>query len=221
MGHQRGEFGRGQADPGFGSPPDLLLRRQRLELAVESVLLDEVLDHARVHRQQAGRVGAAGAHQVVLVLVVSEHELTDLVGHRQQQVGPVAGADLAGGDQRVDQDLDVDLVVRAVDTRGVVQRVGVAPAAGQIELDAAQRRQTEVAAFTDHLGAHLISVHPHRIVGAVTDVGVRLRLRLDVGADAAVEQQIRRSLQDRLDQGGRCHLLDTVLDAERGPGLRA
>ena len=81
VGHQRGEFGRGQADPGFGSPPDLLLRWERLELAVESVLLDEVLDHARVHRQQAGRVHAAGAHQVVLVLVVSEHELTDLIGH--------------------------------------------------------------------------------------------------------------------------------------------
>ena len=154
---------------------------------------DEVLDHPRVHGEQAGRVGAAGAHQVVLVLVVGQHQLTDLVGHRQQQLGAIVGVHFARGDQRVDQDLDVDLVVGAVDARGVVQRVGVDPAAGQIELDAAARRHAEVAAFADHLGAHLISVDAHRIVGAVTDVGVGFGLGLDVGADAAVEQQIGRA----------------------------
>ena len=132
-----------------------------------------------------------------------------------------SGSDLARGDERVDQDLDVDLVVGAVDARRVVQRVGVDPAADEVELDAAQRRHAEVAAFADHLGAHLIAVDPHRIVGAVTDVGVGLGLGLDVGADAAVEQQIRGGLEDRLHQGGRCHFLDAVLDAQRGAGLRA
>ena len=98
------------------------------------------------------------------------------------------GLDLARGDQRVDQDLDVDLVVGAVDTGGVVESVGVDAAAGQVELDAAERGHTEIAAFTDDLGAHLVSVHPHGVVGAVADVGVGFRLGLDVGADAAVEQ---------------------------------
>ena len=183
--------------------------------------LDEVLDHPRVHGKQAGRVGTAGAHQVVLILVVGQHQPAHLVGHRHQQLGALVGPDLARGDQRVDQDLDVDLVVGAVDTGGVVHRVGVDAAAGQVELDAAERGDTEVAALADHLGAHLVSVHPHGIVGAVADVGVRLRLGLDVGADAAVEQQVGRSLQDRLDQGGRRQLLDAVRDAQRGAGLRA
>src|SRR5256885_7626302 len=36
---------------------------------------------------------------------------------------------------------------------------------------------------------------------------------------AAVEQQIRRRLEDRLDQTRRCHLLDAVVDAEGSSGL--
>ena len=115
----------------------------------------------------------------------------DLVGHRLQQLRAVVGPDLACRDQRVDQNLDVHLVVGAVDARGVVQRVGVDPAAGQVIFDPPQRGQPEVATLTDHLGPHLITVHPDDVVGAVTDIDVRLGLGLDVGADAAVEQQIR------------------------------
>ena len=70
-------------------------RRQRLEFAVQSALGLEVLDLAGVHGQQAGRVGAAGAHQVVLGGVVDEHQPPDLVGHRQQQVRAVVGLHLA------------------------------------------------------------------------------------------------------------------------------
>ena len=174
-----------------------------------------------MHGQQAGRVGAAGAHQVVLVLVVDEDQLAHFVGHRQQQVRPVLRPHLAGAHQRVDQDLDVDLVVGAVDTGGVVQRVGVDPAAGEVELDATQRRDAEVAAFADHLGAHLVSVHPDHVVGAVADVGVGLRLGLDVGADTAVPQQVHRCLQDAAQQLGRRQFVDVVLDSECGADLRA
>ena len=99
MRHQSGEFRRGQAQPGFGSPPDLLFRGQRLEFAVQPAFGDEVLDHPGVHGQQAGRIGTAGAHQIVLVLVVDEHQPAHLVGHRQQHLGAVVGVDLAGGDQ--------------------------------------------------------------------------------------------------------------------------
>ena len=58
------------------------------------------------------------------------------------------------------------------------------------------------------------------VVGAVTDVGVGLHLGLDVRADAAVEQQVRRRLQDTADQLRRRHLLDVVVDAEDRPDLR-
>ena len=163
-------------------------------------------DLVGVHREQADGVGATGSHQVVLVLVVGEHQSGDLVGHRLQQLLALLGFDLAGGDQRVDQDLDVDLVVRTVNPGRVVQGVGVDPPARQIEFDPAARGHSEVAAFADNLGAHLVSVDPHRIVGAIADVGVGLGFGLDVGADAAVEQQVHRCLQNRPDQVGRGHL---------------
>ena len=65
---------------------------------------------------------------------------------------------LAGLHERVEQDLDVDFDVRGVDAGGVVDEVGVEPAAGQRVLDAAALREAEVAAFADDLGAQLRAV---------------------------------------------------------------
>ena len=101
-----------------------------------------------------------------------------------------------------------------------IASVLIAPAA-EVELDAAQRGDAEVAALADHLGAQLISVDPDGVVGAVADVGVGLGLGLDVGADAAVEQQVHRRLQDRPHQRGRRHLVDAVVEAQRVAHLRA
>lgn len=105
-------------------------------------------------------------------------------------------------------------MVGAIHTGGVVQRVGVDPPAGQIEFDATQCRDPKVAAFANDLGAHLVRADPHGIVGAVTDIGIRLRLGLDIGPDAAVEQQIHRGLQNRPDQVGRGHLGDVTTNAK-------
>ena len=101
--HQRRQFRRRQAQPGFGSPADLLLRWQCLEFTVQPAFGDEVLDHSGVHRQQAGRVGAAGAHEVVLVLLsVSTSRPTSSVIDRSSSVRSSA-LHLARGDQRVDR----------------------------------------------------------------------------------------------------------------------
>ena len=56
--------------------------------------------------------------------------------------------------------------------------------------DAAALREPEVAAFADHPRPHVRRVDAHAIVGAIADVGVVLARRLDVGADAAVVEQI-------------------------------
>ena len=59
------------------------------------------------------------------------------------------------------------------------------------------------------------AVDPDRVVGLVADVGVGLVLALDVGADAAVPEQVDRRLQDRLHQLGRGHRRHRLVDAER------
>ena len=70
-------------------------------------------------------------------------------------------------DQPVEQDLDVDLVVAAVDARGVVDRIGVDLPAVAGELDAAPLGQPEVAALADDLDAQLARIGADRVVGLV------------------------------------------------------
>ena len=61
----------------------------------------------------------------------------------------------------------------------------------------------EVAALADHPGPQLGGVDPDRVVGPVAHVGVGLGAGLDVGADAAVPEQVDRRGQDGADQLGR------------------
>ena len=68
--------------------------------------------------------------------------------------------------------------------------------AGQRGLDAAELGAAQVAAFAHHLAAQLAAVDAQRVVGAVADLGMALAARLDVGADAAVVEQVHRRLQD-------------------------
>ncbi len=144
---------------------------------------------------------------------------TDLVGHRGEQLVALLHGHVAGIDHGAKQDLDVDLVVGAVDAGGVVDEVGVDPTALLGKRDPCLLGQAEIAALADDLAAQLLGVDPDRVVGAVEGVGVALGGRLDVGADAAVPEQVDRSEQDRPDQLLRGELLG--LDREGAARLRA
>ena len=157
------------------------------------------------------------AQDLRLEVVVVEHELADLVGGRREQRVALLERDplaLHGGAQ---QDLDVDLVIRAVDPRGVVDRVGVdAPAGGRV-LDAPALRQPEVAALGDDARAQLAAVDADGVGVAVADLRVRLAGGLDERADAAVPEQVDGGAEDR------AHELVGVeglgVDAQRGARL--
>ncbi len=76
----------------------------------------------------------------------------------------------------------------------------------------------EIAAFADHPGAHLAAVGADGIVGAIAHVGVGFVMRLEVGADAAIPQQVDRHAQD-----GAHHLhrrRGSQVDAEQGAHFR-
>ena len=120
-----------------------------------------------------------------------------VVGDALEHLVALLHRQLARLDREPEQDLQVDLVVGAVDAGRVVDRVGVDAAAAQRVLDAAALGEAEVAALADDLRAQLAAVDADGVVGAVADVGVRLRRRLDVGADAAVPEQVDRRAQDR------------------------
>ena len=165
---------------------------------------------------------ATGDHQAErLGAVVLEHQLGDLVGHLEEELVALVGGQLASGHHVAEQDLDVDLVVAAIDTGRVVDRVGVDQAIGECVLDAAELREPEVPALGDHPAAQLRTVDPEGVVGAVADVGVGLAARLHVGPDAAVPEQVDRRRQDRPDQLDRGDVLGrraehvARLDAQR------
>ena len=73
-----------------------------------------------------------------------------------------------------------------------IASVLISPPAQRV-LDAPALGEAEVAALADDPAAQLVAVDAQRVVGAVADVGVGLRRRLDVRADAAVPQQIDRA----------------------------
>ncbi len=136
-----------------------------------------------------------------------------LVGHGHEQGVAVLALQLARPLRLTSEDLDVDLVVGAIDPGGVVDGVGVDTAAGAGVGDAAGLGEAEVGALADHGAAQLGGQHPHRIVGLVADVAVALAGGLHIGADAAEIEQLCRRPQHRLDQFGRRQ--GVVLDLQR------
>ena len=112
--------------------------------------------------------------------------------------------ELARGDEPVEQDLDVDLVVGAVDAGRVVDRVGV---------DRCRRRRANSMrprwvkprlppSPTTLARSSLPSTRTVSLVLSPTSACDSVA-RLDVGADAAVPQQVDRGAQDGRDQLGR------------------
>ena len=120
--------------------------------------------------------------------------------------------------QRLQRDLEIDLVVGHVDARRVVDGVGVDAAAGERVLDAAGwvKPRLPPSATTR---ARSSPPFTRTLALALSPTSALVSLaRLDVGADAAVEQQIRLHPEDRLDQA--VAVERRRLDAEHGAELR-
>ena len=144
------ELGRGQAAARRGALLERLVARQELELAIEHAGLLEAADVALVHLRHRRGLGRGALERLRLVVVVAQDECRHLVGHLGQQLVSLLPRQVAVGDDRVEQDLDVDLVVGAVDAGRVVDRVREDAAAAERVLDPGALREAEVAALADH-----------------------------------------------------------------------
>jgi hypothetical protein len=176
------------------------------------------MDEALVHVDHARRLRFSQAEGLGLLVVVLQHELGHRLAHLGEQLVALLVGQVPVGDHGVQEDLDVHLAVRASNPARVVDRVGAHPPPAERVLDAGALRQAEVPAFAHHAAAQLVGVHAHRVIGLVTRLGVHLQARLDVGADAAVPQQVHRRPQERPDHLGRPHRLR--LDPQRLSRLR-
>ena len=174
-------------------------------------------DVALVHVDQRRRLDDGVDQRLVLADVVGQHQLGHLGGHLGQQLVALLDGEVAVIDDAIEHDLDVDLVVGAVDTGRVVDGVVVDPAAQPGVLDAAPLGAAEIAALADHGAPQLVGVDPHAVVGLVPGVGVALGRRLDVGPDPTVPQQLDGCPQQGPDEIVRGRRL--VLDIEQRPHL--
>ena len=170
---------------------------------VERAGRGQVVDEPAVHRQHLGGLVAGVAQLHVALDVVPQHRRGHVVGHLDEQGVALLVGEVALGDHPVEQDLDVDLVVAGVHAGGVVDGVGVEPHAVLGGLDPAPLGEAEVAALADDAGAQVAPVDAQAVVGLVADLGVGLGGGLDVGADAAVPQQVHRRGERGADQLGR------------------
>ena len=205
---------RGKALLGRAPLGDLVVRGQVLHGAIELAGLLEGADERGLGVEELLAAHAGDREGLGLVVVVGEHQARDVVGHLREQLVPLLLGKLAIPLDDAEQDLDVDFVVGAIDTRGVVDGVGVDPPAIHRVLDAPELREAKVAALAHHLAAQLAAIHADRVVGAVADLGVRLPRGLHVGADAAVVEQVRGRFEYRLEELRRRELVG--LDRERG-----
>ncbi len=155
------------------------------------------------------------ADRLVLAIVVEQHQAFDLIGHRCQLLVARVVAQFVALHRVVEQDLDVDFVIRGIDAGRVVDEVGIEQHAIQCGLDAAALGETEVAALAHQLAAQLAAVDADRVVGAVADIGMGFGRGLHVGADAAVPEQIDRCLENRTHQVVRRQLKPYRLRSER------
>ena len=211
---QHRQFRRGEAQPEVVPLGKLFVRGEALEISVEMPARFQRVHEPRVHLIHHDGPGARIVERAVLAVVVAQYERRDLVGHADEQHIAIDLAQFAFAYRAVEQNFDVHLVVGGVDARAVVDRIGVDTTARERVLDPAVLGETEVASLGDASAPQIVAVDPHRVVRLVLDRGVGLGARLDVGADAAVVEQVDRRPQDCADDLGRGECVDAVFDRE-------
>ena len=86
-------------------------------------------------------------------VVVAQHELGDVVGHRREQLVAFLACHVFLLGDVTEQDFDIHFAIRAVDARRVVNEISIDAPPGKAVLHASELRQAEVATFADNLAA--------------------------------------------------------------------
>ena len=134
--------------------------RQCLLRSVEQPCLLQRRDQVAEVVARVDRPQLVQRHGPALGPIVQEHERRHCGGQLLQKlVAPLLG-DPSRAHRRIEQDLEVDLVVGQVHAARVVERVGVDAAATEGVLDARPLREAEITPLSHHLTAQLVGVHP-------------------------------------------------------------
>ena len=128
---------------------------------------------------------------LILKIVIAQYQLRDLVGHLRQLLVTLFVGQFTISYDRIQKNLDIDFMIRTVNTSRVVDRVGADQTTTQGVFNTRPLREPQVATLGDHFAAQLRAVDSNRIVGAISAIGVRLGAGFDIGAYASVVKKIR------------------------------
>ena len=197
------EFGACQPLAGRQPGTDLRVRRQELELAVEPALLDERVDQPRVDGQHDRRMRRETPRILFWPrLSASTRSATSSVIEASRVRRP--------GSSRSPVRIRCCSAILMLTSWSLVSTPAELSMASVLIRPPARANSIRPSWVTPRLPPspttltrRSLPVDPDGVVGLVADVGLRLGAGLDVGADAAVPQQVGRGQQDRLDQLGR------------------
>ena len=204
---QYGDFRHGETLTRQAAFVDLGIGRQVFDFAVQLASLFHVRNHAGMGGQHGSGFQTLDGQHLGLQHVVAQHQMAHFFGHFGQQFITLFQRHVTGLHHRAQQDLDVDFVVGAIHTSGVVDGVGGDTAAAQRKFDTAQLGASQVTAFGYHAGLQFVAIDTYRIASAVAGVGMALAGSLDVSTDTAVVQQVDLGLEDFMDQLVRRHVV--------------
>ena len=127
----------------------LCLMRQELEVAIEQTTFLEVSYQARRLVDTVGRHRLSHADSLRLQIVVPEHESGHVIRHRREQLVALLARHSHFLRDIAKKDLDVDLSIRAVDTRRVINEICINAPAVLAVLYSRALRESEVATLTN------------------------------------------------------------------------
>ncbi len=175
IGHQNRDFRTGKALMGRRATCQFLVIGKIFDFPVQTTFAFEHPDQANLRIKRIPAPGKGVRDRLALQIVVTQHQIADLVGHFDQQFVTLLFGHVAGSYHLAHEDLDIDLVIRAVHTRRIVDGVRIQPSASMGILDTTALCAAKVGTFADDLCADILAIDANGIVGAVPGIGIRFR----------------------------------------------
>ena len=107
----------------------------------------------------------------------------------------------------IEQYLDINFMVRAVDAASIIYKVGVSEAAIKAEFNPRPLGHAQIATFTKHLTAQLTTINAQAVIGPVTHLQMALCRGFHIGTNTAVPYKINLRFKQCGDQLGRRQLI--------------
>ena len=197
---QDGKLGSGESLALASAAKQLVIWRNAFNDAVEAAAALKGFDQADIGGQVPRSAGFRNRKRERLESIILQHQMRNGIGHVSQQLVTYRLFQPPGTHLGIERDLDIHLIIRTIDARAIVDKVGVDPSTAQGKADTTRLRHAQVGALANDLRAHLGTVDSDCVITRVSHLKVALAFILYVRPDTAKPHQLDRRFQDRSHQ---------------------